>query len=58
LGRLLKRLAAIATTVGTVAGGVATFSGNLNDFASNVLQLSETLGVPIERVQPEPPSVP
>lgn len=54
IGRRLKRLVAIATAVGAIAGGAATFSGNLNDFTSNVIGLTETLGIPIEQVQPNP----
>ena len=51
IGRRLKRLAAIATMVGTIATGTATFSGDLNNFASNVIELTETLGIPIKQVQ-------
>ena len=52
IGRRLKRLAVIVTTVGALAGGAATFSGNLNTFTGNVLELTETLGIPVEQVQP------
>ena len=52
IGRRLKGLAAIATTVGALAGGAATFSGNLNTFTGNVMELTETLGIPVEQVQP------
>ena len=52
IGRRLKRLAAIATTVGPLAGGAATFSGDLNTFTGNVMELTEILGIPVEQVQP------
>ena len=52
IGRRLKRLAAIATTVGALTGGAATFSGDLNTFTGNVLELTETFGIPLEQVQP------
>ena len=52
IGRRLKRLAAIATAMSALAGGAATFSGDLNTFTGNVLELTETLGIPVERVQP------
>jgi hypothetical protein len=53
IGRRLKRLAAVATTVGTLTAGAVTFSGNINEFAGNVIELTETLGIPIEQVQPD-----
>jgi hypothetical protein len=52
IGRRLKRLAAVATAVGTIAGSAATFSGNLTEFTSNVSELADTLGLPIEQIQP------
>ena len=52
IGRRLKRLAAIATTVGALAGGAATFSSDVNTFTGNVLELTETLGIPVEQVKP------
>lgn len=51
IGRRLKRLAAVATTVGTLTAGAVSFSGNLNEFTGNVVELTETLGIPIEQVQ-------
>ena len=42
----------MATTVGALAGGAATFSGNLNTFTGNVIELTETVGIPVEEVQP------
>jgi uncharacterized protein YjbI with pentapeptide repeats len=53
ISRRLKRLVAIGATVGAIASGAATFSGNLNDFTSNITELTETLGIPIELVQPD-----
>lgn len=38
--------------VGALAGGAASFSGDLNTFTGNVIELTETLGIPIEQVQP------
>ncbi|NEQ29629.1 MAG: hypothetical protein F6K04_01305 [Leptolyngbya sp. SIO4C5] len=52
IGRRLKRLVAIATAAGAIAGSAATFSGNLNQFTDNVVELTGRLGVPIEQVQP------
>ena len=52
IGKRLQRLMAAGTAAATLAGGAATFSGNLNDFTTNVLDLTEKLGVPIELVQP------
>ena len=60
IGRRLKQLGAISVAVGGVTSGVATFSGDLNDFTGNVVELTEMLGVPIEQVQPNqiPPATP
>lgn len=52
IGRRLKQLVAIASTVGAIAGGAATFSGNLKVFTSNVTELAEVLELPIEVIQP------
>ncbi|MGF1536209.1 MAG: pentapeptide repeat-containing protein [Elainellaceae cyanobacterium] len=52
IARRLKRLGAIAATVGTLTSGAVTFSGDLNQFAGNIAQLTETLGIPVEQVQP------
>ena len=49
IGRRLKRLAAIATTVGALAGGAATFSSDVNTFTGNVLELTETWGFPLSK---------
>jgi uncharacterized protein YjbI with pentapeptide repeats len=52
MGRKLKRFAEIATTIGILTAGAVTFSGNLNEVVGNVIELTETLGIPIEKVQP------
>ncbi|MEM9215266.1 MAG: pentapeptide repeat-containing protein [Cyanobacteria bacterium P01_F01_bin.150] len=54
IGRRLKRLIAISAAVGTIAGSAATFSGSLNDFTSNIIELTETLGIPPAQVHPQP----
>lgn len=51
-GRRLRRLFAIGSAT-TIASGTATFSGNVNDFTSNILELTEKLGVPSELVCPK-----
>jgi uncharacterized protein YjbI with pentapeptide repeats len=53
LGKRLQRLLAAGTAAATVAGGAATFSGNLNEFTSNVLELGEKIGLSIEDIQPD-----
>ncbi|MEA5452693.1 pentapeptide repeat-containing protein [Leptolyngbya sp. CCNP1308] len=52
MGRKLKRFAEIATTIGILTAGAVTFSGNLNEVVGNVIELTETLGIPIDQVQP------
>lgn len=56
IGRRLKRLAAAASAAGMIAGGAATFSSDVKNFASNVVELTEVLDVPIEFVQPHFPN--
>ncbi|MEM9151692.1 MAG: hypothetical protein AAGB19_14725, partial [Cyanobacteria bacterium P01_F01_bin.3] len=51
IGRRLKRLVALATAIGTIASGAAAVTGDLSDFTSNVIELTEKLGIPVERVQ-------
>jgi uncharacterized protein YjbI with pentapeptide repeats len=48
MGRKLKRFAEIATTIGILTAGAVTFSGNLNEVLGNVIELTETLKIPIE----------
>ncbi|PZO20877.1 MAG: hypothetical protein DCF25_05855 [Leptolyngbya foveolarum] len=55
IGRRLKRLVAAASAAGVIAGGAATFSSDMKDFASNVVELTEVLDLPIEFVQPHLP---
>lgn len=45
IGKRLKRLIAAGTAAATLASGAATFSGNINEFTSNVLSLSKKLGI-------------
>ena len=50
-GRRLKRLAAIGTTVATLAGGAVKLSENANTFTDNIIELGEKLEVPIEKIK-------
>lgn len=43
IGLRLKRLISIASTAASIVGGAAVLSGTVDDFVSNVIQLSETL---------------
>jgi hypothetical protein len=52
IGKRLQRLIAAGTAAATIAGGAATFSGNLNEFTSNVLELAEKVGLSQDVVQP------
>ena len=52
ISRWLKKLMIAGSAVGAIAGSAATFSGNLDEFASNIGELSETLGIPVELIQP------
>jgi uncharacterized protein YjbI with pentapeptide repeats len=56
LGMRLKRLVAAGTAAAAIAGGAATFSGNLNTFTDNVLELSEKIGLSRDAIQPDQPS--
>jgi hypothetical protein len=53
LGMRLKRLVAAGTTAAAIAGGAATFSGNLNTFTDNVLELGEKIGLSRDAIQPD-----
>lgn len=55
IGRRLKRLTYIVSALGALAGGAATFSGNLTEFTSNIDELAETIGIPLEQIQPSEP---
>lgn len=57
IGRRLKRLVAIASAVGAITGGVATFSGDLKAFTNNVFELTEILELPIEAIQLDGPDL-
>ncbi|MEM9218588.1 MAG: hypothetical protein AAGD25_30130 [Cyanobacteria bacterium P01_F01_bin.150] len=52
ISRRLKRLRRAAIAVAAIVGGTATFSGDVNTFTDNVVKLTETLGIPIEQIQP------
>ncbi len=44
-----------AAAVGNITSGAVTFSGDLNSFANNLTELTQTLGIPVEQVQtPQP----
>ncbi len=45
IGKRFQRLIAAGTAAATVAGGAATFSGNLNEFTTNVVELAEKVGI-------------
>ncbi|MEA5450015.1 hypothetical protein VB780_15650 [Leptolyngbya sp. CCNP1308] len=52
IGKRLQRLIAAGTAAATLAGGAATFSGNVNDFTANVLELGEKIGLSRDEIQP------
>lgn len=52
IGRRLKRLIAIASTVSAITGGAAAFAGDINEFTSNVAELTEIFEIPLEQIQP------
>jgi hypothetical protein len=52
IGKRLKRLIAAGTAVATLSSGAAAFSGNINDFTSNVLELAEKIGLSRDAIQP------
>lgn len=49
----LKQIAAIAAAVGVTVSGMAAFTQDLNDFSRNFVDLTKTIGIPIEQVVPE-----
>ena len=53
IGKRLQRLIAAGTAAASVAGGAATFSGNINEFTGNVLELAEKVGLSRDAVQGE-----
>ena len=58
IGRRLKKLVALGAAIGTFASGAAAVTGDLNDFTSNVIELTEQLGIPVEQVQLPPSGTP
>ncbi len=52
IGKRLQRLIAAGTAAATIAGRVATCSGNLNEFTGNVLKLAEKVRLSRDTVQP------
>jgi uncharacterized protein YjbI with pentapeptide repeats len=52
IGKRLKRLMAAGTAAIAISGSAATASGNLNEFATNVLELGEKIGFTQENIQP------
>ena len=58
IGRRLKKLVAITTLITGLTSGAAAVTGDLNDFTSNVIELTEQLGIPIEQVQLPPSNTP
>jgi uncharacterized protein YjbI with pentapeptide repeats len=53
VGRRLKRLLVTGTALATLASGAASFSGDINKFTGNVLELTKKLGLPVELIQPD-----
>jgi uncharacterized protein YjbI with pentapeptide repeats len=51
IGKRLKRLIAAGTAAVAISGSVATASGHLNEFATNVLELGEKIGLMQEKIQ-------
>ncbi|NEP56251.1 MAG: hypothetical protein F6K31_04405 [Symploca sp. SIO2G7] len=58
IGRRLKKLVALGAAIGTIASGAAAVTGDLNDFTSNVIELTEQLGIPVEQMQLPPSGTP
>jgi uncharacterized protein YjbI with pentapeptide repeats len=56
IGRRLRRLIASGTAAMTIAGGAATFSGDVNEFTQNVLELGEKVGISRDDVQGNQPN--
>ena len=52
IGKRLQRLIAAGTAAATIAGGAATFSGDINEFTDNVLELAEKVGLSRDVAQP------
>jgi len=54
LGKRLQKLIAAGTTAAAIASGAVTFSGNVNEFTDNVLELGEKIGLTREAIQTGP----
>lgn len=48
----LKQLATIAAAAGIAMSGLSDFTEDLNDFSRSFVNLTETIGIPIEQVLP------
>ncbi|MBD1877221.1 hypothetical protein H6F75_27440 [Nodosilinea sp. FACHB-131] len=51
IGKRLQRLIAMGTAAKTLASGAATFSGDINEFIGNVMELAEKVGLSQDAVQ-------
>ncbi|MBT9311667.1 pentapeptide repeat-containing protein [Leptothoe kymatousa] len=58
ISRNLKKLVILGTAIGTITSGAATTSGDLSTFTTNVIELTQKLGIPIEQVQLRPSATP
>ncbi|MFH7242027.1 MAG: pentapeptide repeat-containing protein [Spirulina sp.] len=54
IGKRLQRILAAGTAAATLAGGAATFTGDLNEFTQNVLELGEKIGLDRGSIQGNP----
>ncbi|MEM8611172.1 MAG: pentapeptide repeat-containing protein [Cyanobacteria bacterium P01_H01_bin.105] len=57
IGRRLKKLVAISTFITDSTSGAAAVSGEASSFTSNVIKLTEQLGIPITQVQLPPSGI-
>ena len=53
ISEYLKKLLAVVAAVGAFTAGATTFSDNLNKFTNNVVELTNTLCLPLQEVSPE-----
>ncbi len=54
IGKRLQRILAAGTAAATLAGGAATFTGDLNEFTQNVLELGNKIGLDRGAIQSNP----
>jgi CHASE3 domain sensor protein len=54
IGKRLQRILAAGTAAATLAGGAATFTGDLNEFTQNVLELGNKIGLDRGAIQGNP----